>query len=121
HSKDANTQEIINKISSSKYFTIKQIITHEAEIEEVFQKGKIKAVLNFENDFDRNLVKKESAKIQIITDATDPNMANTITNYLNAVLQNYQQAKNEHIDLEYQIIPKTRMIYNQELKSLFMF
>ncbi|HLS29485.1 MAG TPA: ABC transporter permease [Flavobacteriaceae bacterium] len=121
HSKDANTQEIINKISSSKYFTIKQIITHEAEIEEVFQKGKIKAVLNFEKDFGKNLVVEESGKIQIITDATDPNTANSITNYINAILQNYQQSKNKDLQLAYQIIPQNRMVYNPELKSVFMF
>ena len=121
HSKDATTEEIINKISSSKYFTIKQIIAREAEIETVFKKGKIKAVLNFEKDFDRNLTKEQSAKIQIITDATDPNTANAITNYINAILQNYQQSKNEHIQLDYIIIPQTRMVYNPELKSVFMF
>ena len=33
HSKDASTEEIINKISSSKYFTVKQILTREADIE----------------------------------------------------------------------------------------
>ena len=48
HSKDASTEEIINKISASKYFTVKQILTREADIETAFKKGKIKAVLNFE-------------------------------------------------------------------------
>ncbi|WP_026810620.1 ABC transporter permease [Arenibacter latericius] len=121
HSKDASTLEIINKISNSKYFSIKQIISREAEIESIFQKGKIKAVLNFEKDFGRNLIKEKSAKIQIITDATDPNTANSITNYINAILQNYQLEKNKSIQIDYQIIPQTRMVYNQELKSVFMF
>lgn len=121
HAADFNTEEIINKISSSKYFRVKQILAREAEIEGVFQKGKIKAVLIFEKDFGRNLLQQESAKIQIITDATYPNTANVITNYINAILQNYQQEKNSNIQLEYQIVPQTRMFYNQELKSVFMF
>jgi len=121
HSKDATTEEIINKISSSKYFTIKQIITREADIETVFKKGKIKAVLNFEKDFSRNLIKEQKANIQIITDATDPNTANAITSYINAILKNYQQSKNEDIQQPYQIIPQTIMFYNPELKSVFMF
>ena len=37
-SKDATTQEIINKITSSKYFSNKQLIKNEAEIESVFKK-----------------------------------------------------------------------------------
>lgn len=121
HSKDATTEEIINKISNSKHFSIKQIIDREAAIEEVFKKGKIKAVLNFEKDFGRNLIKEESAKIQIITDATDPNTANSITNYIQAILISYQQEQNIDIQMAYQIIPETRMVYNPELKSVFMF
>ena len=53
-SKDATTQEIINKISASKYFSIQQFVENEAEIEPVFQKGKVKAVLVFEKDFSKN-------------------------------------------------------------------
>lgn len=121
HSKDATTEEIINKISNSKHFSIKQIIDREAAIEEVFKKGKIKAVLNFEKDFGRNLIKEESAKIQIITDATDPNTANSITNYIQAILISYQQEQNIDIQMAYQITPETRMVYNPELKSVFMF
>lgn len=121
HSKDATTQEIINKISISKYFTIKQILSSENEIETAFKKGKIKAVLNFEKDFNSNLIKERKATVQIITDATDPNTANAITNYLNAILQNYQQSINQGLEIKYQIIPQTRLVYNPELKSVFTF
>ncbi|WP_418604321.1 ABC transporter permease [Hwangdonia sp.] len=121
HSKDATTKEIINKISASKYFSIKQIIEKEADIESVFQKGHVKAVLNFENDFSKNLIKDNKATVQIITDATDPNTANTIGNYVNAILQQYQKGLNKDITIVYQIIPETRMIYNPELKSVYMF
>ncbi|MCL8007265.1 ABC transporter permease [Gelidibacter japonicus] len=121
HSKDATTQEIINKISASKYFTIDQLITRESDIEEAFQKGKIKAVLNFEKDFSKNLIKERQATLQIITDATDPNTANTITNYINSILKNYEQSKNKNIKLDYQVVSETRMVYNPELKSVFTF
>lgn len=51
HSKDVTTKEIINKIASSKYFSIKQFIHNEAAIENAFKKGEVKAVLNFEKGF----------------------------------------------------------------------
>ncbi|MAB49110.1 MAG: multidrug ABC transporter permease [Flavobacteriaceae bacterium] len=121
HSKDATTQEIINKISASKYFSIKQIIDREAEIESVFKKGKVKAILNFEQDFSQNLIKNHNATVQVITDATDPNTANTISNYINAILQNYLQQQNKHIKIAYQIIPETKLLFNPELKSVYMF
>ena len=121
HSKDATTKEIINKISASKYFSIKQMVTHEADITSVFEKGHVKAVLNFEKDFSKNLIKDHKATVQIITDATDPNTANTISNYVNAILQQYQKELNKDITIAYQIVPETRMVYNPELKSVFMF
>ena len=121
NSKDATTQEIIHKIAASKYFSINQILKHEPEIEESFRKGKIKAVLYFEKDFSKNLIKDKKAVIQIITDATDPNTANTISNYTNSILQKYLKTINKDIQIAYQIIPETRMVYNPELKSVFMF
>ena len=121
HSKDANTQEIINKISASKYFSINQLISNEKEIEAVFKKGKVKAVLTFEKDFSKNLIKENKATVQIIADATDPNTANTISNYVNAILQNYQQGLNKNTQISFQIVSQTRMVYNPELKSVFMF
>ncbi|MBL4568391.1 MAG: ABC transporter permease [Flavobacteriaceae bacterium] len=121
HSKDATTQEIINKISASKYFSVQQFVERESDIEAVFKKGKVKAVLNFEKDFSKKLIKENAATIQIITDATDPNTANTISNFVNSILQKYQQELNKEITISYQIIPQTRMVYNPELKSVFMF
>ncbi|NCO64622.1 MAG: ABC transporter permease [Flavobacteriales bacterium] len=121
HSKDATTKEIINKIAASKYFSIKQMVNREADIASVFKKGEVKAVLNFEKDFSKNLIKEHKATIQIITDATDPNTANTISNYVNAILQKYQKELNKDITMVYQIVPETRMVYNPELKSVYMF
>ena len=120
-SKDSETQQIINKISASKYFKIQDQITHEAQIESVFRTGKVKAVLVFEKDFIQNLQNKKVAKVQVITDATDPNMANTITNYINAILQNYSLQSNTNNKPVYQIQTQTQLYYNPELKSVFTF
>lgn len=120
-SKDTETQKIINKINASKYFNIEQEMTSEAQIESVFKKGKVKAVLVFEKEFIRNLQTQKQARIQVITDATDPNIANTITNYVNAILQNYLQEINQTDKPTYQIQTQTQLYYNPELKSVFTF
>lgn len=120
-SKDTETQKIINKISASSYFKIEQEITDENQIESVFKKGKVKAVLVFEKDFIKNLRTLKQAKVQVITDATDPNVANTITNYVNAILQNYTQEINKNNKPSHQIQTQTQLYYNPELKSVFTF
>ena len=121
NSKDATTEEIINKINASSYFSVKEFIQNENEIATIFKKGHVKAVLNFEANFSKKLITQNNAKVQIITDATDPNTANTISNYVSAILQNYQQQINVAVKNPYQIVPKTRMVFNPELKSVFMF
>ena len=120
-SKDTETQKIIQKISSSSYFTIDQEIKTESDIEGVFKKGKVKAVLVFEKDFIKNLQIQKNAKVQVITDATDPNMANTISNYITSILQNYIQEKNKNTKPAYHIQTQTQLFYNPAMKSVFTF
>lgn len=120
-SKDNETRKIIEKISASSYFEIEQEVRNEAQIENVFKTGKVKAVLVFEKDFIKKFQTQNMVKIQVITDATDPNIANTITNYVNAILQNYVQNLNNNRLPEFHIQIQTQLFYNQELKSIFTF
>ncbi|MBR9758386.1 MAG: ABC transporter permease [Algicola sp.] len=120
-SNDVTTKEIINNIAASKHFNIVDVLQDETAIETVFKKGKIKAVLQFENKFANNITKEAQANVQILTDATDPNMANTISNYITSILKKQQQDINNSALTPYQIIPQSRMVYNAELKSVYMF
>jgi ABC-2 type transport system permease protein len=120
-SKDSETQKIINKIDASKYFHIEQKLTNESQIESLFKKGKVKAVLVFEDHFIKNLQTQKQAKVQVITDATDPNIANTVTNFINAILQNHTKEINNTSQNAYQVQTQTQLYYNPELKSVFTF
>lgn len=121
HSKDQETKSIINKIKASPYFSIENQIDNEKDIESEFKKGKIKAVLLFEPHFSKNLETKKIAVIQAVTDATEPNVANSIANYTAAVIQNYQAQKKQSKNNQVQVEVQTRMFYNPELKSVFNF
>ena len=120
YAKDTESEKIITKIKASKYFTIENQIDNEASIESEFKKGKIKAVLLFEPEFSKKLTTQKTAKIQIITDATEPNIANTIVNYIQAIIQNYQASKKNNPSNQ-KIETQIRMVYNPELKSVFNF
>ena len=120
-SKDTETQKIIQKISNSSYFNIEQELTSESQIEAIFKKGKVKAVLVFEKDFIKQLQTQKNGKVQVITDATDPNMSNTISNYITSILQNFIQEKNKNNKPTYQIQTQTQLFYNPAMKSVFTF
>lgn len=120
-SKDEMTKQIISKIQSTTYFSINEFIEDERSIESIFQKGRVKAVLVFDKDFGKNLIKSKQANVQIINDATEPNTANTIGNYITSILFNFQQELNKLSPVPYSIRIKQKMLYNPELKGVFMF
>lgn len=120
-SKDVETRKIIEKISASEYFTIANMVDNDNEIEEVFKKGEVKAFLVFEKGFAENLHALHLGKLQVITDATEPNSANTIVNYLQSIIQHYQQELNASAGQGIEIQVHTRLFYNEELKSVFNF
>lgn len=120
-SNDVETQKIIYKIKASPYFNVENQIEKESDIESEFKKGKIKAVLIFEPNFSKNLETKKVAVVQAITDATEPNVANTIANYTSAIIQNYQSQKKQSNSNQVKVEVQSRMFYNPELKSVFNF
>ncbi len=120
-SKDNITSEIINKITASGFFVLEKNIKSEKEIHKIFKEGKIREVIVFENDFARNLEKENSADIQLIADASDANSANIIVNYTSAIINNFLKEINKSASIPIRINIKERMIYNEQLKDVYMF
>jgi len=120
-SKDQTTQKITSKLLSSGYFVLLHNLSNYDEIEEVFREGKVKEVIIFEQNFEKKLLIENKANVQIIADATDANTANLIVFYTSNIIQNYTKDLNKNIPKSLQIKVNERMLYNEELKSSFMF
>ena len=120
-SKDNITDKISRKILSSGYFILENNIKNTREIEKSFKSGKIKEVIIFEPDFARKLDKYGNADMQIIADASDPNTANIIVNYTSALVSDFVRTHNSENHAGFQIIPEVRMLFNPELKGVFLF
>ncbi|MBS0000653.1 MAG: ABC transporter permease [Cyclobacteriaceae bacterium] len=120
-SKDHETSRLNEKILSSGYFILDKYLNSPGEIESVFEEGKVKIVVVYDEDFGRKLLKNKAASIQIIADATDPNTANTLTNYISAIFQDYVQSQNPLAISPVRVIPEVRFRYNPDLKGVFLF
>ena len=120
-SKDHITLEIISKLQSSGYFKLVKNISGPEEIEELFRAGVVREIVIFENDFAKKLEKERKASVQILSDASDANTANLITNYTSAIIYDYVKNKNQFQQQPLQIITQPRMMFNEELKGAFMF
>ena len=120
-SNDFVTQEITNKLTASPYFQIADYSSSIKDVERAFQNGLIKEAIVFEPNFAQRLHREGIVSVQVITDATDPNTANMILAYTTAIIQNYQQEKLMMPVGGIHIEPATRMRFNPELKSVFLF
>jgi ABC-2 type transport system permease protein len=120
-SQDVVTRKITDKLASSGYFIIAKVLTNENQIEESFRNGSVKEVVVFEANFAEKLQRENKASVHLIADASDANTANLIVNYTSAIINDYVKKENSTLSLPMQIVTESRMLYNEELKGVFMF
>jgi len=122
HSKDIVTREITQKLVSSNYFMLVENLESNNQIEAEFKKGDIKQVVVFESGFARKLEKEGKASIQLLLDASEPNTANMLNAYTTGIINTYSMQKminSNAVPLSIQV--DSKMLFNPELKSVYMF
>ncbi len=122
---DAATIALTDRISESSYFTFVGRVQSETDIHEWFRRGDARLALVFPTNFDHDLHHLGHAQIRLVADASDPNTASVVTNYASAIIAQFQtemvgafapsSAGVGGISVE------TRMLYNPQLKSSYMF
>lgn len=118
---DAGSKSIATELGASNYFDIESIETDVAKVSESFKKGKVKMAVVFPANFYENLMHYNLAQVQLIADASDPNVANTLTSYASAIIMDYQKRITENKKLPYTIRTEMRMLYNPELRGAYNF
>jgi ABC-2 type transport system permease protein len=121
NSKDETTQAIIQELEASRYFDIIENIPSYSQLEPSFQEGKIKLAVVFPENFQEQLLHNNKAQIQLIGDATDPNISNTLISYASAVIMDYQNNLRNQPKFPYEIQTELRMLYNPQLKGSYNF
>ena len=117
YARDEASERIINKIAASSGFEIEKGILSQQQILDAFKKGKIKLVVVFPANFNNDLLHLNKTQVQIIADASDPNTADILTNYITSIISDYQMELRQNSMASMQIIPQIRMLYNPELKG----
>ncbi len=122
NSKDVVTREITRKLLSSHYFILDRYLKSNKEIKPAFRKGEIKEVVVFEKNFARKIKTEGKAHIQLILDASNPNTANLLNSYTKGIINTYMSQKLKlYGNLPLSIGVQSKMLYNKELKSVYMF
>ena len=121
NARDAETSSLVSELSASRYFEIEKNIYSYKDIERSFREGRIKMAVVFPAGFGNDLRHFNSAQVQLVADASDPNVANTLTNYASSIIRDYQDRITDGRQLPYTIHSETRMLYNPQLKGAYSF
>lgn len=102
---DYVTQQAVDRLSASEYFTITQLVATPAEAEQAIRDQKVDLAIVFGKDYASG-----HSSLQFIVDGADPNMAQQWTQYANAVITNPNNG-----------LVNTKLLYNPQMKSAYNF
>lgn len=119
-SNDVVTRRIIDRLDASEYFSIASRLHSPQEVEQSFRKGDIDMALVFGERFSDNLYTGE-ARVQLISDATDPNMATMQAGYATNIISAAGQEMLPPGIHAAVIIPQVKLLYNPQMRSAYNF
>lgn len=120
-SSDQASLSLTQQLDASRYFDVAAHINSYNGIEAAFRKGAVKLAVVFPKNFNEDLLHFNRAQVQLIADASDPNVATTLTNYATVIIQDYQDRITQGRQLPYTIRTEQRMLYNPQLKGAYSF
>ena len=104
-SMDHLTQQAVDRLAASEYFTIVQVVATPRDAERVIRGQKADMAIVFGPDF----ASKRSG-VQFVVDGADPNMAQQWTNYATSVILNPDGGA-----------VNTKLLYNPQMRSAYNF
>ena len=119
-SNDIVTRKIIDRLDASEYFSVKCLLHSPQEMERVFQENEIDMALVFSEQFADRLYTGD-ARVQLVSDATDPNMATTQAGYATGVIAAVRQEMLPPGMLVPSVVPNVKLLYNPQMKSAYNF
>lgn len=120
-SKDNLSKTFVEHLTSSGHFRLVQQSNDIYDLEAAFKSGDVKLGVVIPPEFEQKFYKDKQATIQLITDATEPNYAATLTSYASRMIIDFQNKWGATTTLPYQIDIETRMFYNPKLIGAYTF
>lgn len=119
-SEDVLTRQITDRVNANEYFEVKYVVNSPQELTQLFKEERIDLAMVFGSRFSDNLY-SGNAGLQLVADATDPNMATMRTNYLMGIVAGVQQ---EFLSTDTTIpvlTPNIKLLFNPQMKSQYNF
>jgi ABC-2 type transport system permease protein len=119
-SPDYATLALRARFGATTAFHIVGVLPRAADAERLFQQGIAQEAIVFEPDFAERLGQGLPARVQIITDATEPNTGSTVQAYALQVIQGYEREIRAGSG-RVQILPDVRTRFNPTRESSNLF
>jgi ABC-2 type transport system permease protein len=120
-SKSALSEDFIHKLSGNNYFSLAKYLHSPSQIDESFKKGSCKFAVIFPRGFEEDFYRTKKAEVQVIIDASDPNEASNIDNYLQLIMMQYQEESGRGGEFPIKVNGSVKMLYNPQIKSAYNF
>lgn len=122
------SRELISAFTSSNYFQISAWLTTHDEIDTLLDRARARAVLQIPAGFSKDLLKEETAQIQLITDGTDSNSTAIVQGYAGYIINEFNDRKLQErlhrkgiTTAPIQITTENRAWYNANQESHFYY
>ncbi len=119
--KDELSTALVEHVTSSGHFSLVAMPENMEQMEAAFKSGEVKIGLIIPAQFSYQFYKENTAAVQIITDATEPNYATTLTSYASRMIATFQKDQSPKEAGTYQIHIANRMLYNPGLVGAYTF
>ncbi len=113
--------ELTNKMLSSGYFVSTLNPININQCDEVLRSGKAKLVVVIPPKFAEEFYKNGATSIQLVADASEANTASLIISYASAIINTFANEKNAGFTNQLPVKTSVRMLFNEEMKGVFMF
>lgn len=117
-----HSHNITSRLLSSGYFQLRHNLRSYDDLEATFRKGKVKLAVVFPPNFSADYAHAKQAQVLVLADASEQNTAISLTSYAQSIIQSYANEQNPPGGgPALQINVESRMVFNPELKGVFVF
>jgi ABC-2 type transport system permease protein len=119
-SPDYATLALRSRFTAARVFTVVAIASRVDALEPMFQRGDAQEAIVFDPDFAEHLARGLPARLQLITDATEPYTGSVVQAYASAVIEGYERELQTRAP-GIRIVPEIRMRFNPTRESSNLF
>lgn len=118
-----NIRRLSERFEASDYFSVVSLVSDEASIDGLFQRGEADLVIAFSPGFEESMYSPEGASIRLIADATNTNAASAMTMYASNIINDFVSEKISETGMPpvSGVPPNIRMLYNPQMRSAYTF